>query len=199
MHNDLCVTVFLLPLTLELLLLASAKMQCVAACLQSFCSSISAECVSEQDAARVLGYDRLSWDYDSGRGSFPASEDKAWLDLANTERAAAIVLGYNRRMWDELDAGPQPPVEGKTWSELSYGERTAAITLGYNQLSWDNDSGNEKMPSADEKSWDYLSEDEQYAARDLGFNRQSWDGPQPDSVYKSWSDLSSCGALKRSI
>lgn len=147
----------------------------------------------------MLGYSQISWDYSSRRGSVPASADKYWFELTEREKAAANILGYDQRMWDGLDAGPQPPAEDKAWSELSYGERTAAMTLGYNQVTWDNESGSESMPAADDTSWNYLTEDQQYAALDLGYDRKSWDGPRPNSVYKFWSELSSCGELKSCI
>ena len=115
------------------------------------------------------------------------------MQLTNRERAAAIVLGYDRRMWDDLDTGPTPNSENKAWFELSQLERAAAMRLGYNQRNWDNESGFERQPSIENKSWDDLTGDEQYAAFVLGYNRGIWDGPQPDSVYKSWSELTTCG------
>ena len=78
------------------------------------------------------------------------------------------------------------------WSELRDRERAAAA-LGYSQRTWDNESGSERQPSTENKSWDELTGNEQTAAGVLGYNRRSWDGPQPDSVYKSWSELTSCG------
>ena len=151
------------------------------------------DCNSEQDAARVLGHTQTSWDNDSGRERQPASEDKDWSQLTDRERAAALRLGFNRGMWDGLATGPQPATADMAWSELRDRERAAAAALGYSQRTWDNESGFERQPSTENKSWDELTGNEQTAAGVLGYNRRSWDGPQPDSVYKSWSELTSCG------
>ena len=153
------------------------------------------ECNSEQDAARVLGHTQISWDNDSGRERQPASEDRDWSQLTDRQMAAALVLGYNQGMWDGLITAPQPDTANMGWSELMQMERAAAAALGYNQRSWDNESGSERQPSIENKDWGDLTGDEQRAATILGYDYRSWDGPQPDSVYKSWSDLTSCGKL----
>ena len=151
------------------------------------------DCDSEQDAARALGFTQRSWDNESGRERQPASEDKAWLQLTQRERRAATRLGYNQRLWDWLEPAQQPASAGKGWSELSNLERRGAMGLGYNQRNWDNESGSERQPSTGDLDWDYLTSNQQNAARELGYSRRSWDGPRPDSVYRAWSELSSCG------
>ena len=67
--------------------------------------------------------------------------------------------------------------------------------LGYTQSSWDNTD--EQQPASSEKYWAELSDNERAAAVVLGYNEDSWDNggrhDQPDSYYKYWSELTSCG------
>lgn len=75
----------------------------------------------EQAAARVLGYNKASWD--SG-----TEIDKAWHQLSDVQRAAAAVLGYTATTWNN-DSGsePQPASTKKSWDQLS---RTHSRTAG---------------------------------------------------------------------
>ena len=64
-----------------------------------------------------MGYTQVSWDNDSGQETQPASDDKAWAELTDNERAAAVVLGYTAASWDT--GAPQPASEDKDWSQLT--------------------------------------------------------------------------------
>ena len=75
------------------------------------------DCNTEQEAARILGYTRVSWNNRSGKEQQPASAEKDWDALAHKEKLAAIVLGYTRKMWDK--GKKQPPAADKRWAELS--------------------------------------------------------------------------------
>ena len=141
----------------------------------------------------MLGHTQTSWDNYSGNERQPASEDKDWSELTDSEKAAALVLGYDQGMWDGLEKAPQPPTADMAWSELMDRERAAAATLGYNQITWDNESGSEQQPPVEDKDWADLTVEELKAATILGYDYKSWDGPHPATFYKFWPDLTSCG------
>ena len=78
------------------------------------------DCNSEQNAARVLGYNQVMWDNLSGNETQPASFDKYWAELTGKERAAAVVLGYEATVWDnESGSEPQPASANKHWAKLT--------------------------------------------------------------------------------
>ena len=68
----------------------------------------------------MLGYIQVSWDDASGEETQPASADKHWANLTESEKAAAVFLGYNGTIWDN-DSGsePQPASDIKHWDELT--------------------------------------------------------------------------------
>lgn len=69
------------------------------------------ELTSEQKAAaRVLGYNRKSWDRD-----LPVwSDSKQWKELSSSQQAAAAVIGYLPQEWDDTRR-----VYEKQWSQLN--------------------------------------------------------------------------------
>ena len=94
----------------------------------------SPACISEQAAARVLGYTPVSWDDLSGAETQPWSSIKSWAVLTEKERAAAAVLGYTQPMWDNRSRSEGQPFSFyKHWDELTAcddGEPTIAhVTL----------------------------------------------------------------------
>ena len=68
----------------------------------------------------MLGYTQVSWDDASGEETQPASGDKHWANLTETEKVAAMFLGYTGTIWDN-DSGsePQPASAIKHWDELT--------------------------------------------------------------------------------
>ena len=62
----------------------------------------------------------MSWDNASGEERQPASTDKYWANLTESEKAAAVLLGYNGTIWDnESGSEPQPVSAIKHWDELT--------------------------------------------------------------------------------
>ena len=55
--------------------------------------------MSQQQAATMLGYTRVSWDNKSGNEAQPTSASKKWNELTTQERSAATVLGYTQVTW----------------------------------------------------------------------------------------------------
>ena len=73
----------------------------------------------------MLGYTQKNWD--NPKEKQPASAEKYWAELTDSERAAAAVLGYTGKIWDN-DSGTekQPASADKYWIELtSCGESRA--------------------------------------------------------------------------
>ena len=101
----------------------------------------------EKEAASVLGYSQLSWDY-----PWPAAGDKYFAQLTAPEKAAAQELGYNALSWDNESGNElQPAVGNKGWSELSDTEKASASKLGYTEFTWDN--APPAMPASESKSF----------------------------------------------
>ena len=70
-------------------------------------------CVSEQAAARALGFTQASWD----NGEDPVA--RTWRVLTHEERVAGVVLGYTEKSWDNRSGKEQQPASGnKYWAEL---------------------------------------------------------------------------------
>ena len=68
----------------------------------------------------MLGYTQVLWDNASGKERQPASADKYWASLTESEKAAAVLLGYNGTIWDnESGSDPQPVSAIKHWDELT--------------------------------------------------------------------------------
>ena len=68
----------------------------------------------------MLGYTQVSWDNESGEEKQPASADKYWANLTDSEKAAARVLGYTEKAWDdESGSEAQPASAIKHWDELT--------------------------------------------------------------------------------
>ena len=49
-----------------------------------------------QNAAKVLGHAKNTWDNDL----WVPIEDASWNDMTQSQKNAASVLGYNRQTWD---------------------------------------------------------------------------------------------------
>ena len=147
-------------------------------------------CLTEQDAARALGYTEDTWDNLSGMETQPLSESKTWSQLTDTERAAAEVLGYDQLIWDT-----QPPAAAtKFWESLTDTEKAAAIELGYTQITWDNESGTEVQPPFFNQVWEQMTDQQIGALVVLGYTKTSWDNwasPLPTTATKLFSLLSS--------
>ena len=74
-----------------------------------------------------MGYTQKIWDNQSGKETYPASANKYWAELTDSERAAAAVMGYNGENWNNDSGNEKKPASaGKSWSELtSCGESRA--------------------------------------------------------------------------
>ena len=71
-------------------------------------------CVSEQAAARALGFTQASWD----NGEEPLG-DTNWCGLTHEQRMAGRKLGYTEASWDNLSGKePQPASDDKFFAEL---------------------------------------------------------------------------------
>lgn len=77
---------------------------------------LMAECDSEQAAAKVLGYDEVSWDNLSGEVRTPLQARLPWAQLIFVQRKAAKLLGYSKGTWS---TGTQTESSNKQWSELT--------------------------------------------------------------------------------
>ena len=80
----------------------------------------TSDCDSEQAAAKVLGFTRVSWDNESGNEPQPITFRKSWALMKHRERQAAKLLGYTKLSWDN-DSGEeeQPPSSRKYWKSLT--------------------------------------------------------------------------------
>ena len=79
-----------------------------------------AECDSEQAAAKVLGYDEVSWDNWSGQERLPVPARLPWGNLIFVQKKAAKMLGYKQATWNmRQSASTQPDSFNKHWSELT--------------------------------------------------------------------------------
>ena len=76
--------------------------------------TVTATQLSQQQAAKLLGYTQISWDNASGKEAQPASVSKKWTDLTAQERLAATVLGYTESTWSTVSATKKTP-----WSYLT--------------------------------------------------------------------------------
>ena len=62
----------------------------------------------------------MLWDNAFGKERQPASADKYWASLTESEKAAAVLLGYIGTIWDnESGSEPQPVSAIKHWDELT--------------------------------------------------------------------------------
>ena len=89
-------------------------------------NSHTSDCITEREAAQILGYTGATWDNMSGEEPQPASSDKFWAELTDEEKEAAGVLGYTRLIWDTQP----PPAGSKYWADLTDDEKSAAEDLG---------------------------------------------------------------------
>jgi len=144
-----------------------------------------------QEAAKVLGYNKGSWDHDVKTEHF----NKDWNELSIVQQNAATILGYTPKMWcddvddveveveveydnnnneNEVSSGGVDNVdkyEEFDWDELPDNVKLAAIILGYTQVLWDND----QHTSTTVKDWMELTQEEKQAATTLGYyNEQTW-------------------------
>ena len=68
----------------------------------------------------LLGYDKNSWDNESGEEKEPWIARQFWTSLTTTQRAAASYLGYTETLWDDASGvEPQPAVFDKYWDEMT--------------------------------------------------------------------------------
>ena len=72
--------------------------------------------------------------------------------------------------------------------------------LGYTEISLDNVSGEEQQPWSSIKYWASLTDTEKEAATILGYTETTWgsrsdsgSGLPPQSWYKYWDELTTCG------
>ena len=81
----------------------------------------------QRQAAKYLGYNRISWD--TGEGA-PGFDDTSWADLTFEEQGNATVIGYAEESWDN------PSAYCYDWVYLSDELKNAANSLGFGLNSW---------------------------------------------------------------
>ena len=123
-----CVCVCVFPTGHRAFHLSSSPPTVINEC--NFLQSVLLGCKNEQKAAAALGYTQLIWDNVSGKEKQPASVDKRWAKLTDSEKAAAVVLGYTEKIWDKGGTKDQPASAGKYWAELSSCGVTATTKSG---------------------------------------------------------------------
>ena len=76
-------------------------------------------CVSEQAAAKALGYTQVSWDDESQNERQPSFAAKSWSQLTVQEKALLEILGYTAKTWDNVSGKEEQPASAsKFWSDL---------------------------------------------------------------------------------
>ena len=98
-------------------------------CNLSYPVALPSACISEQAAAKALGYTQVSWEDVSGKERQPSHTDKSWLQLTAQEKAALTVLGYTAKTWNDVSGKEtQPASASKTWGKLSVCGENLLIT-----------------------------------------------------------------------
>ena len=153
--------------------------------------AIAPGCEDEQHAARVLGFNRTSWNGGHGEVEQPASTKKRWVEMTAEEKAALVVLGYSEHSWDTRE----PFSSYKVWGDLTDKERAAAELLGYKAVRWNDLAGLAKPLAHVDRVWSELTDEEKAALEVLGFTEVLWDegtSPRPASFFKAWKALTVC-------
>jgi len=126
-----------------------------------------------QESAKVLGYNKGSWDHDLKTEHF----DKDWNELTGKQQSAAATMGWDEQTWcTDFDEYEEEMSEKREfypeydWDELPYKAQNAASQFGFTQKEWDNDTPVLGM----DKEWDELSPDLQLAAKTLGYDEDTW-------------------------
>ena len=77
-------------------------------------------CVSEQAAAKALGYTQITWDDESQNEKQPSHTDNSWSDMTVKEKALLKILGYTAKTWDNVSGKEEQPAAASTiWDDLS--------------------------------------------------------------------------------
>ncbi|CAJ1948523.1 unnamed protein product [Cylindrotheca closterium] len=126
-----------------------------------------------QDAAKVLGYDEVTWNHTEQ----PEESDMAWRHLSIRQQEAAITLGYTKDTWDE---GNGDLYTGYSDAEDEKDEGSAVGENDSDDESDDFSESSEKESVAaddDESSVDeeefissFITQDEEDGAEDLVAN-----------------------------
>ena len=136
---------------------------------------------------KVLGWTAESWDETKNP---PASEDKYWDDLSETEKSAADGLCYFAELWDQ---SPLTVWEGVAWPEKRYwpwelldsDEKELLIGVGWNKLTW-NTPGSAEFEFT---SWNSLPSVTREALEDWGFYHNQWNCFMNHYDDYDWSEL----------
>jgi hypothetical protein len=151
-----------------------------------------------QEAAKILGYNRASWD-----GSKKVSSSvKSWRELSAAEQAAAKVLCYDRKKWDGVDGGGSADdIEDERDASSQSHSKSTISSLMLSSPTDDHGSysqsaisakrlGSETSPCYDDLSFDHLPGFAMQAAELLGWTRSSWNANDPvPAEEKAWKDL----------
>lgn len=121
---------------------------------------------------QVLGWTEESW---GGKKSPPASDDKAWDDLSETEKDAADALCYFAEVWDR---SPLTVWEGVAWPEDRYwpwelldaNEQQLLQRAGWTKDTW-NTPGSAGFEYT---SWNVLPTVTREALEEWGFYHDQW-------------------------
>ena len=154
--------------------------------------TLTSGCQDEQQAAQVLGFNRISWNDKKSKQEQPASMDKTWAELTGDEKAAVVVLGYTGKTWDNRE----PFVNHKFWGDLTREQLRAVKALGYTAATWNNKDKTAVQPAYVDKAWPQMTNDERAALGVLGYTATTWDdgtSPLPSSAFKTWEGLNVCG------
>ena len=92
--------------------------------------------LQEKEAAKVLGYDEMHWNFGSKEVTPEDYDDMYWHQLPGHIRKAYRVLGFTKKLWNDDGA---PPSFDKDWYELTEAEQRAAAIVGFEEETWDDD------------------------------------------------------------
>ena len=91
----------------------------------------------QKDAARIIGYNRLSWNAakqeEQQQQETNIIDDTLWVDLPPDIQLALMVLGHNQNSWDNEATSS---VEELPWSQLTAQQKNAAMIMGFDEQSW---------------------------------------------------------------
>ena len=124
-----------------------------------------------------LGWSEQSWD---GLADAPASNEKAWKELNETELLHATELCYDEDVWDQNDMTknpgpfpfPKPKIRYRVWDDLSDEQKSVASNVFlYEESTW-NDVGRADI---EKRAWSDLTEYQRPYAIQLGLYERTWD------------------------
>jgi len=138
-------------------------------------------------AAKILGWDKNTWEAVDSTEELPESEGKKWDELIALEQTAADILCYDEDTWNKNPlpwdlSRPKAPaneidfmcptVRYEEWNKLTTEQLYAALDLGYDENTWSNYRNPIEQLSFEEVSSEH---DWKEALNDLGYDVDTWD------------------------